>query len=191
MTKGKPTDKPTKKLFLNCLMKSEGHLRKAAEMANVSYHTMYNLIYANPDKDPQFSKAAKAIKRANNQLIADAAEESLLQNVRDNKEISTIFALKAYAGKSEAPQEHRHTIEDNRQPKIPLDALSPKTLKMIQKDMQENKGIDLDDLEEAETVDYEELEYDGHKLKDGLPIYDPDAEPTKRQSPSKKKKDRR
>ena len=101
MTRGRLITKDQRRLFLKLLFENDGNISKTCDQTGLLHGTIYKMVYTYPDRDPEFSKAVKAIQAHNEQKIVEEAESSLLDNLRSRKEISTIFALKAYAGRTE------------------------------------------------------------------------------------------
>lgn len=179
MTRGKPTTTEKKKAFINFLEKTDGDLTRALEKFNMAQATLKGI----KARDAQFRNAVEVLTDAHDEKIARTSTDKLLENIEEGKETSIIYAQKAYKGMTEDGEGRRKGKKSAMD--FPLQALRPETLKMIKKDIadwKEKKNIvELEDEEKAEDVD--DLEYMGHSVKGGLPVYDPDDEEAQRASP--------
>lgn len=178
MTKGKMITVNQKTVFLEALKRNDGDIESACDDCEINFSTIYSLVYKEPDRDLEFSTAVKAIKKWNERRIVDAAEKSLLKNVKAGKEISIIFALKAYGGRNDDGS--IRPMDNEEAPQIPLEALSPETLEAIQRDLKKYKGLDLSDISEAEEVGIEDVEYRGQKVMGDMKLYDPSKKEKRR-----------
>ncbi len=174
MTKGRMITRDQKLNFLKVLDDLHGDDYNACKITEISYGTIRDLIYTYPDRDVSFRTNYLAIINSYDKKLAAVTRKSLFKNVSEGKEISTIFAAKAVLGYTENGKIDPTPKKESGQANIPLEALSPETLKMIQKDIKKFNGMDLTDIQPAEEVDVDDLEYAGQKIKtDSMVAYDP------------------
>lgn len=179
MTKGRLVPVERRKLFINKLQDNSGNLTNTLQQLDMAHQTYKGLR----QRDPAFARACDAIQESKLQEIKDEAYDALKDNLQDRKEITTIYANKAF-NKHNETTEIQHTGDNDNQFGVPIRALSKSTLEAIKQDINEYKEKrNIPDTDDAEDIPYEEIEYDGEKIEGGLDIYDPATPEPKRASP--------